>query len=58
MQALDIWKLDVSKPGVNQDLMHLKAKIGKLPITDFATVFLQIPIKYIVSQGIYNHSSV
>lgn len=38
--------------------MHLKAEIGKLPIKDFTTVFLKIPIKCIVSQGIHNHSSV
>lgn len=58
IQALDIRKLDVSKPGVNQGLMHLKAKIGKLPIKDFSTVFLKISIKCIVSEGIHNHSSV
>lgn len=58
IQALDILKLDVSKLGVNQDLMHLKAKMWKLPNKDFTTVFPQLLIKCIVSQGIQNHMNV
>lgn len=58
IQALDILKLDVSKLGVNQDLMHLRAKMWKLPNKDFTTVFPQLLIKCIVSQGIQNHISV
>lgn len=58
IQALDILKLDVTKLGVNQDLMHLKAKMWKLLNKDFTTVFPQLLIKCIVSQGIQNRISV
>lgn len=51
-QALDILKLDVSKLGVNQDLMQLKAEMWKLPNKDFTTVLPQLLIKCIVSHGI------
>lgn len=58
IQALDILKLDVTELGVNQDLMHLKAKMWKLFNKDFTTVFPQLLIKCIVSQGIQNRISV
>lgn len=54
IQALDILKLDVSKLGVNQDLMQLKAEMWELPNKDFTTVFPQLLIKGVVSQGIQN----
>jgi len=58
IQALDILKPDVSKLGVNQNLMHLKAEMRKLPNKDSATVFPQLLIKCIVSRGIQNLISV